>query len=140
MKKQEISLLIATEYFTQSCSQIQSRVNVASADGRTEERDVIAVWDTGSMYTGISKSLAERIGLKPLSWKQPMRYADGTGDNANVYHIQIVFPLTGHRVDVCAFEFGDAAQDVLIGMNIIRNGTFLLEPTADGGARFTFTV
>ena len=126
--------------FTPSCSQILSRVNVASADGGTEERDAIAVWDTGSMYTGISKSLAERMKLKPLGWKQPIRYADGTADETNVYHIQIVFLPSGHRAEVLAFEFGDAAQDVLIGMNIIRNGRFLLEPTEDGGVRFTFSI
>jgi hypothetical protein len=42
--------------------------------------------------------------------------------------------------DTYAYEFRGKWQDVIIGMNIIRNGRFLLEPTDDGGMKFTFTV
>ncbi len=99
----------------------------------------MALWDTGSVYSGISKSMAERMGLTPLPWKQRVDYADGESRDENVYHIHIAFPPSGRRADICAFEFRDDGQDIIIGMNIIRNGRFLLEHT-DKGVEFTFTL
>jgi len=140
MKKQGNSLLTATAYITPSCLQILTQVSVASGRGDGKREDAIAIWDTGAETCGISKKLAERLGLKPLGWKKVIRYADGTAREENVYLVSFFFPPSDYKATLYAFEFGDATQDVLIGMNIISNGTFLLEPTGDGGARFTFTV
>ena len=137
MKRQGSSLLTVTAYITPSCSQILSQVSVASDDGPV---DAIAVWDTGAESSGISKNMAERLGLKPLGWKKRIRYADGTVCDEDVYLVSFIFPPNGYMATLYAFGFGDAAQDVLIGMDIIRNGRFLIEPVGDGSARFTFTV
>lgn len=137
MKKRNGSLLTVTAYITPSCSQILSQVSVASGD--SEPLDAIAVWDTGAESSGISKKMAERLWLKPLKWKKRVRYADGTVREENVYLVSILFPPNGYRATLYAFEFGDAAQDVLIGMDIIRNGRFLIEAIGDGSARFSFT-
>ena len=137
MKKQDGFLLTVTAYITPSCSQILSQVSVASGD--SEPVDAIAVWDTGAESCGISKKMAERLGLKPLGWKKRIRYADGTVRDENVYVVSFIFPPNGYKATLYAFEFGDAAQDVLIGMDIIRNGRFLIEPIGDGSARFTYT-
>lgn len=138
MKRQGGSLLTVTAYITPSCSQILTQVSVASDRGG-EPVDANAVWDTGAESSGISKKMAERLGLKPLGWKKRIRYADGTVREENVYLVSFIFPPNGYRATLYAFGFGDAAQDVLIGMDIIRNGRFLIEPVGDGSARFTFT-
>ena len=115
-------------------------MNVASGRGEGKREDAIAIWDTGAESCGISKKLAERMGLKPLKWKKVIRYVNGDVREEKVYLVTIFFPTSDIKATLYAFEFGDAAQDVLIGMNIIRNGRFLLEPTEDGGARFTFSI
>lgn len=129
-----------TAYITPSCLQILTQVNVASGRGEGKREDAIAIWDTGAESCGISKKLAERMGLKPLKWKKVIRYVNGDVREEKVYLVTIFFPPSDIKATLYAFEFGDAAQDVLIGMNIIRNGRFLLEPTEDGGARFTFSI
>ena len=139
MKKQGSYLLTATAFITPPGLQILSQVSVASADKERETYDAIALWDTGSVYTGISKDLAERMGLKPLPWKQTMHYANGESREENVYHIHITLDDSGRRADILAFEFAGKQQDIIIGMNIISCGRFLLEPTEDG-VRFTFTL
>jgi hypothetical protein len=115
-------------------------VSVTSEDGSVSVDNVTALWDTGSEFTGISKALAERMGLKPLPQKQWIGYADGSSELSNTYRILITFPPSGRRADTYVYEFKGEGQDVIIGMNIIRNGRFLLEPTGDGGMKFTFTV
>ena len=130
---------MTTAYFTPLCSSILTQVSVASADKERETYDAMALWDTGSVYSGISKDLAERMGLKPLPWKQTMHYANGESREENVYHIQVTFDDSGRRADILAFEFSSKRQDVIIGMNIISCGRFLLEPT-DEGVKFTFTI
>ena len=130
---------MTTAYFTPLCSSILTQVSVASADKERETCDAIALWDTGSVYTGISKDLAERMGLKPLPWKQTMHYANGESRDENVYHIHITLDDSGRRADILAFEFAGKQQDIIIGMNIISCGRFLLEPTEDG-VRFTFAL
>ena len=122
------------------CSSILTQVSVASADKERETYDAIALWDTGSVYTGISKDLAERMGLKPLPWKQTMHYANGESREENVYHIHITLDDSGRRADILAFEFAGKQQDIIIGMNIISCGRFLLEPAEDGGTKFTFML
>ena len=140
MKKQGSSLLTATAFITPSCSQILTQVSVASADNEHCPADAIALWDTGAESCGISKKLAERLGLKPLKWKKVVRYADGTVREENVYMVSFFFPPNGYKATLYAFEFGDAAQDVIIGMEIIRHGRLEIEPMPDGNARFTFTL
>lgn len=78
--------------------------------------------------------------MKPLGWKKIIRYANGTVREENVYLATIFFPSTDVKATLYAFEFDDTTQDVLIGMDIIRNGRFLLEPDGAGGTRFTFTA
>ena len=131
---------MTTAYFTPLCSSILTQVSVASADKERETYDAIALWDTGSVYTGISKDLAERMGLKPLPWKQTMHYANGESREENVYHIHITLDDSGRRADILAFEFAGKQQDIIIGMNIISCGRFLLEPAEDGGTKFTFML
>jgi hypothetical protein len=140
MKKQGSSLPIATGEFTASHSSILTQVSVTSEDGNVSVDDVTALWDTGSEFTGISKALAKRMGLKPLPQKQWIGYANGSSELSNTYRILITFPPSGRRADTYAYEFRGKGQDVIIGMNIIRNGRFMLEPTDDGGMKFTFTV
>ena len=118
---------------------IKTRVSVASADGDSHVDDAIALWDTGSELCGISKSLAERLGLKPVG-KKPISYGDGEMVEENVYVVTLTFPPSGIRAMPYAVEFGSNDEDFIIGMNLLVNGTMLIEPAEDGCVRFSFTL
>ena len=129
-----------TAYITASCSSIRTLVSVASDKGDGQHEDAIAIWDTGSESSGISKQMAGRLGMKPLGWKKVIRYANGKTCEENVYLATIFFPSTDAKATLYLFEFDDTTQDVLIGMDIIHCGRFLLEPDGSGGVVFTFSI
>ena len=124
--------------FTPSYSRILTQVNVATIRGEQWE-DPTALWDTGSESSGISQELASRLGLKPKAWGD-VRYGNGAIQTEPIYVVRLRFPLTGHMAILEVKGFEDTAQDAIIGMDIISHGRFLLEPTEDGGARFTFSI
>lgn len=139
MKKRKDSLPIAEAKFDQSCSLIKTPVNVASVDGKKRYDNATALWDTGSEFCGISKRLAEHIGLKPIGTKL-VSYGDGVLKNENVYSVCLTFCPSGRCVVVYAAEYGSNEEDLIIGMNVIMNGMFLIKPTKEGGMTFSFTV
>jgi hypothetical protein len=89
-----------------------------------------ALWDTGATNTGISATLAARLGLTPIGTGR-MKHAKGE-DDCNRYLVNLVLPnqlaIFGVMVNECDLpqEF-----DLLIGMDIISQGDFSL--THSGG-------
>lgn len=96
------------------------------------------LWDTGTSTTVITPAIAEKLNLRPVggmkmnglggvqqSWLTIayLRFPNGT----------VVGPLYMAVHDL-------PSTDVLIGMDIISMGTFLLERKPDGGTRFTFKL
>lgn len=67
------------------------------------------------------------------------RYADGKERKTKAYWILITFP-SGRQARVLATAHKAVDIDCIIGMDLICYGTFLLEPTDDGGLHFTFTL
>ena len=138
MKKQESTSLITTGKFTASCSQILSQVSVASGDNAHRVDDAIALWDTGATSCFISRGLVERLGLKKIG-ETDVRYANGNVETKDVYFIRLTFQPSGREITLYVTQSDDTSQDFIIGMNIIRNGRFLIEPT-DEGVCFSFTL
>ena len=124
--------------FTPSCSLIKTRVCLASADNSERMDDAIALWDTGSEYCGVSQKVVQRLGLKVIGY-QKTGYGDGTVKDEPVYAVCITFPLSGRRILVHAAEFAAEGEDFILGMNVIGNGTFRIEPIEEG-FRFTFSI
>lgn len=79
-----------------------------------------ALWDTGATTSGMTKQLAEGLGLLPVSTRRVSDF-HGTYDD-NVYWVKIrigkdiIFPL----VEATEGNLGDC--DFLIGMDIISKG------------------
>lgn len=101
--------------------------------------DAIALWDTGSEYCGISEDMAKRLHLRQIG-VQPTRYGDGARIEEPVYLVEVTFQPSGRKAQCYAVQNGDDSEDFIVGMSLIRAGTFLLEPTEDGGVHFTFTI
>ncbi len=113
-------------------------MSVASVDKAHQVDNAIALWDTGATSCFISQALAERLKLKKIG-ETDVRYANGKVEKKDIYSVYLTFQPSGREVQVYVTQSDDKSQDIIIGMNIIRNGTFLLEPT-DDGVRFTFTL
>ena len=114
-------------------------MNVASVSGDRRIDDVVALWDTGSEDSSISQAIAEQLGLKCVAWRN-VRYGDGRICKEPVYSVRVAIQPSDRFITVCVNGFTDEAQGFIIGMDLIRHGRFLLEPTDNGGVRFTFTV
>lgn len=87
--------------------------------------DAIALWDTGSTFSGISHELAERIGLAARD-AGPSETAGGKIVTVDYFATLLLaedfcFPC------VHMLEFPSAAGfDVIIGMDIISGGNLLI--------------
>lgn len=95
---------------------------VKSTDTRINK--IKALWDTGATGCSITKEVAERLNLKPVSRAQ-VHHADGMTE-VDVYLVNIFLPNNIIIPGIHAFECKSTAGkfDMIIGMNIITLGDF----------------
>lgn len=83
---------------------------------------VNGIWDTGATNSVINKTIADKLGLKPISMAQ-VHTASHT-INANVYLVNILLPSNVGIQNVRVTEGLIQGADMLIGMDIINIGDF----------------
>lgn len=137
MKKQRNYSLIAAAEFTPLHTSIVTLVNVSSVDGKHTKEGAIALWDTGADFCGISNELAKQLELKQVG-TQSVRYGNNAVSEEPVYLANIKFPQTGRETSVTVTGFNGGQHEVVIGMTLIRTGSFIIEPKPDGGFSFIF--
>ena len=94
------------------------------------------LWDTGAIYSVISKTFAEKLGLFPTDTQRA--YTAQGFYEANIYCVDIMLP---NDIVVKGLQIGDGEFqdfDFLIGMDVISLGDFHL--TNDGNTVFKFTI
>lgn len=86
------------------------------------------IWDTGATDSVITKSMAQELGLAPVS-KTVVRGVHGEC-NANVYYVKITLNNDNITLDTLVTESDELRADksvgMLIGMNIIKMGDFCI--------------
>jgi predicted aspartyl protease len=93
-----------------------------------------ALWDTGASGTVISKTVVDKLGLKPIG-KSKVFHANGESI-VNVYAVNLFLP------NQVAFQFVKVTEgvlsgfDLLIGMDIITTGDFSI---TNVGGKTTFS-
>ena len=95
-----------------------------------------ALWDTGAIYSVISKSLAEKLGLFPTDTQRA--YTAQGFYEASIYRVDIMLP---NNIVVKGLQIGDGELqdfDFLIGMDVISLGDFHL--TNNGNTIFKFVI
>lgn len=116
---------------------------VGDSAGQDEKFDVQktlsyhALWDTGASGSVISKALAENLNLSPIS-KCRTYHAQGESI-VNVYLVDIVLP---NRLAIRGLKVSEGILngfDVLIGMDIITLGDFVLTNREDK-TTFSFQI
>ena len=102
-------------------------------------RSYHALWDTGSTNSNISKNAASKLGLEP----------DGTGTldtpagqiQCNIYKVDIILDsnVSINNVRVFESEIGSQDIDLLIGMDVIQRGEFIIS-NSEGKTKFSFSM
>lgn len=97
-----------------------------------------ALWDTGTSTTVISPAIAEKLNLEPIGGMR----MNGLGGVQQSWLTLAYFRFPN---GIVAGPFRMAVHelpsvDVLIGMDIISMGRFLLERKPDGGTKFMFIL
>jgi predicted aspartyl protease len=107
-----------------------------------KEKTVIALWDTGSGDTGISKSLAKELGLARVKNGKSHEVKMGAGGPfiSNFHLIDILLSHGLQISNVKVSDYEDNGQfDIVIGMDIITMGDFAI--TGDNGKTvFSFVI
>ena len=102
---------------------IVTPLDIYSADGHKFHTER-AIWDTGADTTIISSRIVKQLNLQP--YKQGGISGIGGATGSNVYLVHVLVP-TGDfvtSVEVMESDFEDI--DVLIGMDVIVFGDFLI--------------
>lgn len=87
------------------------------------------IWDTGATGSAITKSLAAKLGLIPVSETQ-VKGVHGVKEGVNVYGLKII--LNNEAVDFilpvteCDQLSDDDSTEFLIGMDVISKGDFAI--------------
>lgn len=90
----------------------------------SHEDNYTAIWDTGARMSSISRRVVEDLGLEPIG-AIPVEGFHGEM-SANVYMINITPPIGVKFFAIFVTEAQMTSADVLIGMDIIKYGDFLI--------------
>lgn len=111
--------------------------NPFSTDKPEQNKQYVALWDTGATLSAISKKVVDELGLVPF--KPGKVYHVGGFQSTNLYKINILLPsgLGFHTRTVMEAVLKDC--DMLIGMDIISQGDFVLT-NRDNKTVFSFQI
>lgn len=115
---------------------LQSRIYVCYGTGLIETD---ALWDTGATITCISYDVVSKLKI-PATGLMTVLTPSGSKD-VSTYLVDIILPnhIKISDVQVCGSDIGEQGLGVLIGMDIITQGDFILT-NSDGKTAFTFKL
>lgn len=119
--------------FTLRCNgrEIATPIAISCPDGCQPIHRCTAIWDTGATSSMISEQIARALQLKPQG-SVKVSGVHGVED-ANIYTINLLFGNGFVLEDLQVSEAGNnAGFDVLIGMDVISKGLFIVD-----GANFS---
>ena len=106
---------------------VLTKVGISKPNFPNLLNEYTALWDTGSVKTFISEKVVTEQNLSFIR-TDSATLVDGTPLSVNIYECLLV--ISGHstsiRIEVATFKKRPEC-DVIIGMDIIRFGKFLIE-------------
>lgn len=121
--------------------EIATPIAISCPDGCQPIHQCTAIWDTGATSSMISEQIARALQLHPQG-SVKVSGVHGVED-ANVYTIDLIFN-NGFRIeDLQVSEAGNnAGFDVLIGMDVISKGMFIVDGLKfnGNGAQIAFAL
>ena len=113
---------------------IMTECDIYSVNGRKFHTEC-AIWDTGADTTIISSRIVKELNLQPYKAGGISGIGGATGSNVYLVHVLVPTGDFVANVEVMESDFEDI--DVLIGMDVIVFGDFLIT-NADGKTTFQF--
>lgn len=113
---------------------IMTECDIYSVSGRKFHTER-AIWDTGADTTIISSHIVKELNLQPYKAGGISGIGGATGSNVYLVHVLVPTGDFVTQVEVMENDFQDI--DVLIGMDVIIFGDFLIT-NADGKTTFQF--
>ncbi len=101
------------------------------------EKDFIAIWDTGATTTCITKDVAAALNLVPVG--TVVTSTAGGDKECNVYCVDIILPNKVAVTNLSVYEVHLTNEDVLIGMDIIKHGDFSIT-NYSGTTKLSFRI
>ena len=86
----------------------------------------MAVWDTGATISVVSEKVVCRCGLTPMEEPLRVRYADGKIVEGPRYLVSLRLPGGAIIFDMEVGSRAGDEVDVLIGMDVVARGDFLV--------------
>lgn len=135
-----MSQLIIEKLIESDNDLIISDVKIARLD-RTKIIIAKALWDTGSTNTTISSRIVEELSLEKTGLIECL-YGSGTSI-LNTYSAEIIFEeiewVFESNVLAAGIYQDGQIYDIIIGMNLIRQGNFNLTRTCNNQLLFSFS-
>ena len=120
--------------YTTLVEDIMTECDIYSVNGRKFHTER-AVWDTGADTTIISSRIVKELNLQPYKAGGISGIGGATGSNVYLVHVLVPTGDFVTSVEVMENDFQDI--DVLIGMDVIVFGDFLIT-NKDGMTTFQF--
>ena len=98
-----------------------------------------ALWDTGASNSCISRSVIDTLKLIPTGSEIVTTPSGAAIMDVFLVDIELPNNITVTNVPVCGSEIGEQGLEILIGMDIIRLGSFAVS-NYNGHPAFTFRV
>jgi len=128
--------------YTEICNAIQSQIAVSQAPalekhGKCHYKNFKGLWDTGATHTVISAKAVRLLCLTPVG-KTRVLHAQGE-TTVPTYYISVKLPGQIEIKGITALKGQLSDVDVLIGMDIINRGDFII-CNCDGKTTFSFRM
>lgn len=116
---------------------IATDIYIESALNPKERIKIKAIWDTGAVSTMITPYIAKELELNCISLTTISSITD-INVQANMYMVYLYLP-NDIKIDTFATEAKPVDCDLLIGMDIISRGNFIID-NSSGKTVFTFKL
>lgn len=120
---------------------IKTSARIINPFDSSKENLTLAIWDTGATNSVITKSVAKKLGLKPVSMAT-VKGVHGSRD-VNVYFVKIVLNNENITLTTLVTECDELSNSedtgMLIGMDLIQKGDFCIS-NFEGNTIMTFRV
>ena len=119
-------------------SYIYSPVDLSTNSEIKRVKVVRSLWDTGASISLISTRVAKVLALKSIGKTGVSGYNDGV-DVKDTFCVHIGLPTGDIVTNIMAMEFDSDEYDVVIGMDVICMGDFVIT-NKDGKTTFSFRI
>ena len=124
-----------TVKFDKIVERIETELYIESALDSKERIKVKAIWDTGAETTMITHELAEKLKLSSVAITTINSISD-RNILANIYMVNLFLP-NEIKIEKFVDESNPINCDILIGMDIISKGVFLVD-NSEEKTKFSF--